>query len=208
MMPAIVAPLGRLNRPRTRICFECARVLVRLAALRRDTLDRTLAAERALVARAILRLGMTKAPSHYHVSAHIAPPQAGQAWSVTTMHAPFDKEVERNLASSGQDSLIGFPTREPPPPKAKASIQLQSTPAQLKREPSPLVFCQPHRLSAFRIGRDARDVGIMELCAEPQQRLTQLHRARACCSRKREENSPWPPPMPLLYTCIDDCSMR
>src|SRR5438132_7128714 len=100
MMPAIVAPLGRLNRPRTRICFECARVLVRLAALRRDTLDRTLAAERALVARAILRLGMTKAPSHYHVSAHIAPPQAGQAWSVTTMHAPFDKEVERNLASS------------------------------------------------------------------------------------------------------------
>ena len=126
-MPAIVAPLGRLNRPTTRICFECARVLARLAALRRDTLDRTLAAERALVAHAILRLGMTKTPSH--MSAHYRAAtaktprrpsrrwrgrrQAGQAWSVTTMHAPFDKEVECNLASSGQDSLIGFPTREP-----------------------------------------------------------------------------------------------
>src|SRR5438132_4088324 len=68
MMPAIVAPLGRLNRPRTRICFECARVLVRLAALRQGALDRTLAPERALEARAILRLGMTKTPSH--MSAH------------------------------------------------------------------------------------------------------------------------------------------
>src|SRR5439155_17643469 len=121
------------------------------------------------------------------------------------MHAPFDKEVERNLASSGQDSLIGFPTREPPPPKAKASIQLQSTPAQLKREPSPLVFYPPHRLSAFRTGGDARDLGIMELCAEPQQRLTQLHRARACCSRKREENSPWPPPVSAAI-CLTSAS--
>src|SRR5438046_3194350 len=100
---------------------------------------------------------------------------------------------------------IGFPTREPPPPKAKASIQLQSTPAQLKREPSPLVFYPPHRLSAFRTGGDARDLGIMELCAEPQQRLTQLHRARACCSRKREENSPWPPPVSAAI-CLTSAS--
>ena len=172
MMPAIVAPL-RLNRPTTRICFECARVLARLAALRRDPLDRTLAAERVLETPSHMS-------AHYRAATAKTPRrpsrrwrgrrQAGQAWSVTTMHAPFDKEVECNLASSGQNSPIGFPTREPLAAQSE-SVSCNSTTAQLKREPSALGVLPVSSALRIRTGRNVRDT---ESSAEPQQRLTQL----------------------------------
>src|SRR5437773_4245301 len=108
------------------------------------------------------------------------------------MHAPFDKEVECNLASSAQDFRIRFPTREPRTGcwsgriRRKRKRQRSCIRHRRSSNASRLywVFCQPHRLSAFRTGRDAR---VLESWAEPQQRLT--HKAPACCSRKREEIS-------------------
>jgi hypothetical protein len=55
---------GSAHSPTTRICFEWVRVLEGRAALWRVALDRTPAAERAFVARARLRLDITKTPSH------------------------------------------------------------------------------------------------------------------------------------------------
>ncbi|HEV7432601.1 MAG TPA: hypothetical protein VGN77_06120, partial [Steroidobacteraceae bacterium] len=67
-----------------------------------------------------------------------------------------------------------------------------STTAQLKREPSPLGVLPVHRLSAF--GQDVMP-GMLESCAEPQQRLTQLLEHLRATVEKGEETSIWPPPV-------------
>src|SRR5579864_4293287 len=166
MMPAMVAPPGRRSRPRTRACFESARVLRRPIILPGAAFERTFAADRVFAVRLCLLVDMPKLLSIGAAQQRAATTQtprrpkgagggeerAGQARA--TMHAPFKRQVERKMApGEGLFSLRlpKFESYQPgilnslppccstlPPPQCQRSPCRSCTLAtpQLGREPS------------------------------------------------------------------------
>ena len=150
-MPAMVAPLGRRSRPSTRACFEFARVRRRPIILWGAAFARTFAADRVFTARLRLLVDIPKPLSSGAAQQRAATTQtprrpngagggedrAGQARA--TMHAPFERQVERKMTPGEGLFSLRLPKFESYQPG------MLNSPAAILRQP----MCAQHQAKSL-----------------------------------------------------------